>query len=84
MGEPGGDGKIRLTILLEGGREYQGEFDKADEIIVVRHIAMRAVGIPSQEFPNYEMKFSERILDEMKRLGELEIPEGAVIFLKRK
>jgi hypothetical protein len=84
MGESGGDAKIRLTILIEGGREYQGEFDRADEIIVVRHIAMRAMGVPSQEFPNYELRLSERTLDEMKRLGELEIPEGAVIFLKRK
>jgi hypothetical protein len=44
---------------------------------------MRALGFPSDVFYQYCLKFGENLLDEMKTLKELELPNGAVLFLKK-
>lgn len=75
--------KIDLTIIHSGG-EYRGSFDPSDEITVVRHIVMRAIEIPSDSFYQYELRLGERPLDEMVKLIDLELPDGAVLFLHRK
>ena len=76
--------RIDITIIIDGSREYRSKFENSDPVTVVRHIAMRALGIPSNLFYRYELCLGSTVLDEHKTLKELELPDRVTLFLKAK